>query len=101
MKEKIKNYAGQLRAPTPFHFDCAGGGRYQKTLMVATNNFFSSYQGGQRVAGNMVPIFPFSVVLPYSVFLIHLKFHTTITCGFFFHIEKNKARTSALLFIWS
>ena len=39
-EEKIQNYPERLGAPTLFPFDCAGGGRYQKTLMVATISRF-------------------------------------------------------------
>ena len=53
-----------------------------RNRIVATNNLFSFYQGGQHVAENIIPMIPFSVVLSNSFFLINLKFYTIIIWGF-------------------
>ena len=87
MKEKIKNDPERLRALTSFPFNCAGGddiGKLQRSQPIT----FVLLSGRTACRWKYDCYFPFSVVLPYSVFLIHLKFYTTITCGCFFFISK-------------
>ena len=60
--------------PDCFHLNALMGDDIGRSLLAATYKGFSCCQGGQRAAGNMAPVISYSVILLFSVCLIHLKF---------------------------
>ena len=83
------------RSPHPFPLTVLVGDNTERILMVATKKIFFFCYSGQRAAGNMIP---FSVILYYSVCMIHLKFYTVLIWELpFFYLEKDKACKYLLL----
>ena len=66
-------------SPDSFHLTTLVGDDVGRSLLVATYKaFFLAVEGVQRAAGNMITMFPLSVILPYFVCLINLKLHTIL-----------------------
>ena len=99
MEKNYEKLGWGSQSPNPFLLTALVGDDIGSSIMFATNKVLSCAQISQRIAGNMTPMIPFSVILEYSVCLFHLEFYTILIHGLLWYLGK-KSKPILLLTIY-